>query len=203
MPVGRPPGPAPDTIDRLVPAVLACLREHGPEGTTISRIARASGLSRATIYTHFADRDAVLRYAMEDAALALSRRISRQLSGITDVGERIVEFVVVARHEFDADPVTAHMVEVGLLPRRERDGVMSVRVLDLLRPHVSGLAAPGAPAAELDELAETIARFVVSVLTYRSASTETDDQLRGYLRRRMLPALGLRTAHDAALGGER
>ena len=43
----------------------------------------------------------------------------------------------------------------------------------------------------LDEVTETMVRFLLSVLNYRSENTRDDERLRAYLRRTMLPALGL------------
>ena len=46
-------------------------------------------------------------------------------------------------------------------------------------------------------------RFLLSVLTYSSENTSTDERLRGYLRRTLVPALGLTSSLPAELNGAR
>ena len=59
----------------------------------------------------------------------------------------------------------------------------------------------GEPEAleRLDEIIETLVRFLLSVLSYSSENTRDDDRLRAYLRRTMLPALGLATTDRAGV----
>jgi hypothetical protein len=58
----------------------------------------------------------------------------------------------------------------------------------------------GEPEAieRLDEIIETLVRFLLSVLSYSSENTRDDVRLRAYLRRTMVPALGLSSTIDLA-----
>jgi AcrR family transcriptional regulator len=49
----------------IVEATLGLVAEHGLQGTTVSRIASAAGLSRGALYQHFENREAVLGAALE------------------------------------------------------------------------------------------------------------------------------------------
>jgi hypothetical protein len=44
---------------------------------------------------------------------------------------------------------------------------------------------------ELDEMTETYMRFLLSLLTFESTATRSQDSLRSYLHRVLVPALGL------------
>jgi hypothetical protein len=44
---------------------------------------------------------------------------------------------------------------------------------------------------DLDEITETTVRMLLSVLQFSSPRVATDGKLRAYLRRRLLPAIGL------------
>ncbi|MBU6249217.1 MAG: TetR/AcrR family transcriptional regulator [Xanthomonadaceae bacterium] len=61
----RPPQQARSrrTHVRLLMATLKMLSEHGLDGTTIPRIAREAGVSPATVYRRFQDKQALLRAA--------------------------------------------------------------------------------------------------------------------------------------------
>lgn len=190
--VRRTRGPAADTRSRLIAGALTCLREFGRSGTTIAAVARASGLSRPTIYAHFDTLDDLIHQAVEDAAVALSARIARGLVGASTPSERIVEFVVAAHREFKADPVVALVIDMSLAPGLAAHGTISPAMYRLAREPLERLLA-GEPSAvaRVDEISETVIRNLLSVLTYSSASTSTDARLRAYLTRTMVPGLGL------------
>lgn len=63
--------------DRLLDGVGAVLAELGPAGLTVDAVARVAGLGPATVYRHFAGRDALL------AAFA-AERSPRRLAGMLD-----------------------------------------------------------------------------------------------------------------------
>lgn len=188
----RSRGPAASTRTRALEGTLACLRESGREGTTISAISRASGLSRPTLYAHFENLETLIHQTVEDAAVQLSRTIGRETSKADTPGAALVEFVVSAHREFRADPVVGLIVEMTLDPRITGHGELSEAMFRFTGAALSRLLGPEHPdLARLDELSETLNRFLMSVLTYSSPNTATDAKLRGYLTRTMIPALGL------------
>lgn len=56
-----------ETSERIQEAALALLRRGGPDAVTIEAIAAESGVAKTTIYRRHADREAVLRAALEAA----------------------------------------------------------------------------------------------------------------------------------------
>ena len=185
-------GPAAETRDRLIRGTLDSLREHGKAGTTIASISRASGLSRPTIYAHFKTLEDLIHQAVEDAAVELSERIRRSIGRAETPSEALVEFVVAAHREFRADPVVAMVVEMSLLPGLAERGTISPQMIGLTREPVRATIRNDREAmARLDEIVETLLRFLLSVLTYSSVNTRSDSALRKYLRRTLVPALGL------------
>ena len=193
----RTRGPAADTRERLLSGTLACLREFGVEGTTIAAVSRVSGLSRPTIYAHFHTLDELVHRAVENAAVDLSARIVAGLADTHSPGDAMVEFVVAAHREFKADPVVALVVDMSVDPGLAGHGEISPAMFQLTRRPVRAMLAGETQALErLDEIIETLVRFLLSVLADSSENTRDDDRLRAYLRRAMLPALGL--THDLA-----
>lgn len=199
----RTRGPAADTRDRLLAGTLECLRDGGVERTTIAAVSRASGLSRPTIYAHFDTLDDLIHEAVQDAAVALSKKLGRELANVEQPGDRLVEFVVAAHREFKADPVVGLLMEVTVAPGLSHHGTIPAAVFELSRGPVSAVLRDDPEALErLDDIIETTMRFLLSVLTYSSENTSTDERLRSYLRRALLPALGL-SSRPAELNGAR
>ena len=197
--VQRTRGPAADTRERLLSGTLACLRQFGVEGTTIAAVSRESGLSRPTIYAHFNTLEELIHRAVEGAAVELSARIADGLTGAASPADAMVEFVVTAHREFKADPVVALVVDMSLDPGLAGHGEISPAMFRLTRGPMRAMLAGETEALEhLDDIIETLVRFLLSVLSYSSDNTRDDDRLRAYLRRSMVPALGLLSTSDLA-----
>ena len=197
--VQRTRGPAADTRERLLSGTLACLRRFGVEGTTIAAVSRESGLSRPTIYAHFNTLEELIHRAVEGAAVELSARIADGLTGAASPADAMVEFVVTAHREFKADPVVALVVDMSLDPGLAGHGEISPAMFRLTRGPMRAMLAGETEALEhLDDIIETLVRFLLSVLSYSSDNTRDDDRLRAYLRRSMVPALGLSSTSDLA-----
>lgn len=185
-------GPAPQTRGRIVEATLHCLREGGVAGTSISAIARRSGISRPTIYAHFVDLDEVVHAAVEQAALELTARIARDVRGAGTPAAAIVEFIVAAHREFRADPVAVMVGDIGTRPGLVDTGTISRPMLDLAGAFMHPVLAHDPDlVARQDEIVEISVRFLLSVLTYSSERTRTDARLRAFLERTLVPALGI------------
>lgn len=58
-----------ETRERLLVAAVACFRDGGPTGVTMSAVAEAAGVNRTTVHRHFATRDALL-WAVSDRLVA-------------------------------------------------------------------------------------------------------------------------------------
>lgn len=78
------------TRSALLDAALACLVEHGYEGTTTGRVCERAGVSRGAHQHHFGTRQALVAAALEELALRRLDEIRRELEGLPD-GEVRVE----------------------------------------------------------------------------------------------------------------
>lgn len=66
-----PPRNAADARDRLLQSAERCYATYGPSRTKMTHIAREAGIHRTTLYTYFADRDAVLAASFSRAVNAV------------------------------------------------------------------------------------------------------------------------------------
>lgn len=67
----------PERRKRIIEATIDVVAEHGVQGATTARIARASGVSEKTLYSHFASRRDIL-VATLDAVFERATRILRE-----------------------------------------------------------------------------------------------------------------------------
>jgi AcrR family transcriptional regulator len=176
--------------EKIIDATVTCIRRHGLERTSISAIATIAGVSRPTVYAYFDTREALVSVALEQAGASIAERVvaaARRRS--RTAGDFAVEVLVAARREFRAEPALHPISRAPADPWATNQALseVSLRVAgNILKPITSY-----DPALEdrLDEISETLVRWLLSLLMYDSDRTSTDTRLRAYLRRCVVPAI--------------
>lgn len=179
------------TRTRVLEGALACIRRSGSTRLTFTEVAAAAGLARQTVHAHFADREDLLHATVAHAAVRLTAEVARAVEPIEDVGDALVEVVVAFHEAARSDVALAQVIAMTLHPRVAEHGTLSAEAMRLTRGFLRPRLAGTPDADRLDEVAEVLLRFLLSVLGYASASTETPDRLRAFLHRSLVPALGL------------
>jgi AcrR family transcriptional regulator len=77
------------TRGALLDAALACLVEHGYEGTTTGRVCERAGVSRGAHQHHFGTRQALVAAALDELALRRLDEIRGELASLPPGAERI------------------------------------------------------------------------------------------------------------------
>jgi AcrR family transcriptional regulator len=77
------------TRGALLDAALACLVEHGYEGTTTGLVCERAGVSRGAHQHHFGTRPALVAAALEELAMRRGEDIRRELASLPQGDERI------------------------------------------------------------------------------------------------------------------
>lgn len=182
-----------DVHTRIVDAAIQRLATAGYDGLSISSVSRLSGLSRPTIYAHFGGLDQLVAEALEAAAVrVISRVIERAREEATTAADYVVEVMIAARAEFRSSPALAPIA----FPERGSilfDGdAVGPRALELSRSFLLPLVEfqPDLEP-ELDEIAETCLRWLVSLVLFESARSRSDAQLRTYLHRHLISGLNV------------
>jgi AcrR family transcriptional regulator len=178
----------PSTRERIVDAAVDCLVRLGWEKTTISEVAGQAGVSRPTVYAHFRSKDDLFVEVAGRAAQRISERVVAAAEATATSGaEFVVETVVTTLREYRGDPSASL---VGLVRPGQALAAESVEVVrSLLAPLVRWEPQL---ADDLDEVAETVMRFVVSLMVDDGSRHRTDADLRSYLHRRLVPALHIK-----------
>jgi AcrR family transcriptional regulator len=77
------------TRSALLDAALACLVEHGYEGTTTGRVCERAGVSRGAHQHHFGTRQALVAAALDELAMRRGEDIRREVAALPHDDERI------------------------------------------------------------------------------------------------------------------
>lgn len=176
---------------RLVEAAGHCIARNGFAATSLGAIATEAGVSRQTVYRYFAGRDELVGTTMFAAAEGVRATIQRAIRDLTDPADMIVETLVLGLSEMRTNPVLLAIWDSSRL-----DGSM---VASLTKP--TGIAwtretltpaieAAGWTQAETDPEIELILRIFLSLVVC-PLPERTDDELRAFLYRHLIPGLRL------------
>jgi len=120
--------------DATLDATAALVAEHGPLSVTMSRIARETGIGRATLYKYFSDVEEILLAWHERHVDGHLERLAEARDGAGDAGERVDAVLgayALISHEHHGVELGAHLAE--LLHRGEHAGRARQRLDDLVR----------------------------------------------------------------------
>ncbi|GAA3392691.1 TetR/AcrR family transcriptional regulator [Cryptosporangium minutisporangium] len=185
--------PTTETIsarDKIVDATLSCIRQYGIERTSISAVAACAGVSRPTVYAYFPTRDAMVAAAMERSGAAVaSRVVASARRRARTAGEFAVEALVVARREFRKEPAFYPISHARTDPWAT-DQRLTEESLALTRSILEPIVDYDPRLApHLDEITETLVRWLLSLLMYDTKRTSNEARLRAYLRRMVEPMI--------------
>jgi AcrR family transcriptional regulator len=75
------------TRRRLKEAATAEFAEHGPDGTTMARIADRAGINKERLYKYFGDKQALFETVLTDELDKLAASVAPAPAGFEDIGE--------------------------------------------------------------------------------------------------------------------
>jgi AcrR family transcriptional regulator len=76
-----------ETRRRLKEAATAEFAAHGPDGTTMTRIAERAGLNKERLYKYFGDKRALFETVLTDELDKLAAAVARTGADLEDIGE--------------------------------------------------------------------------------------------------------------------
>lgn len=180
--------------DALADAALRCIARWGLAKTTLEDVAREAGQSRATVYRAFpgGGKDALFAALADRELTRLTDAVGEAIGATDDVEDAVVTAVTVVARHLEGHGAFRFLLahEPGLvLPH------LAFHELDLLLARVRAVGGPMLarflPSREAAELAEWIARFVVSHLCSPAAGVQLTDEasVRRLVRAFVLPGL--------------
>ncbi|MFW0795451.1 TetR/AcrR family transcriptional regulator [Gordonia sp. CPCC 205515] len=195
---------------RLLDATEKLLADKGIRSTTMQEVAETAGVSRAWLYRHFPDKPTLIGAAIVRLNESFWADAVTELDGIEGFDRQIASGVRIGRGAYD-DP-GALLMRLRTTEPEDFDACAGVGVSGLVpdlaafwRPYVDAAAERGEihPDHDLAEVAEWVARVLISLGTVPSDTIDPDDadQVLRHVRRYVMPGLRAAPAGDASPAG--
>ena len=181
--------------ERLLDAAEGCLEQFGPQKTSMEDVARAAGMSRATVYRYFENRDALLLGVASRQASSLAADAISYLAQFNTISDWLVEGLLFTLRELPSRPVFASLV-TSLDSHASGNlflgstGLVQIGV-NVLRPMFANAKEQGLLRDDVDP--EMLVEWLLRVLwTYLNAPSQvaTDEEgMRKLFRMMLIPAV--------------
>jgi AcrR family transcriptional regulator len=181
--------------ERLLDAAEGCLEQFGPEKTSMEDVARAAGMSRATVYRYFENRDALLLGVASRQASSLAAEAINYLAQFNTISDWLVEGLLFTLREMPNRPVFASLV-TSLDSRSSGSlllgstGLVQIGV-NVLRPMFGNAQAQGLLRDGIDPemLVEWLLRMLWTYLNAPSQVATDEEGMRKLFRMMLIPAV--------------
>jgi AcrR family transcriptional regulator len=191
------PGPGAESRDRVLAGAYECVARFGMAKTTVDDVAKASGVSRATIYRLFpGGRDQLLR---ETVGWEMNRFFARLAEAVDDAPDfaTLVEQALIFAHRAVNDHEVLQKVLVTepdvLLPLMTIEQHRVLRYITAyLRPPLQREADAGRlrPDLDLEAAADFVARMALSIMASPGSVDLSDpEQVRELVRNELLAGI--------------
>ncbi len=177
--------------ERLLDAAARCVARDGLPATGIAAVALEAGVSRPTVYRYFADRRALVEATLLRAGSRLTGRLAAHLKRFGDPGRQAIEAMLFALREMRRDPILCQVWNSTALDAAALEATTGAEAVAWSREALAELVAnAGWSDAEADEAIELMLRLLLALMT-APEPRRSPAALRAFLRRRLLPGLGL------------
>jgi len=181
--------------ERLLDAAEGCLEQFGPQKTSMEDVARAGGMSRATVYRYFENRDALLLGVASRQASNLASEAISYLSQFNTISDWLVEGLLFTLRELPQRPVFASLV-TSLDSRSSGSlllgstGLIQIGV-NVLSPMFANAQEQGLLRDDIDPemLIEWLLRMLWTYLNAPSQVATDEEGMRRLFRMMLIPAV--------------
>lgn len=201
MPVSTATAAVPDDTkskpvrERLLDAAEGCLEQFGPQKTSMEDVARAAGMSRATVYRYFENRDALLLGVASRQASSLATEAMAFLPQFNTISDWLVEGCLFTLREIPKRPVFASLVTSLDSSAASKlllgsSGMIQIGV-NVLRPMFANARQQGLlrDGVDIDMLIEWLLRVLWTYLNAPSQVATDEDSMRKLFHMMIIPAV--------------
>ncbi|MDI2128617.1 TetR/AcrR family transcriptional regulator [Yinghuangia seranimata] len=178
-----------ETRDRIVAAATDCIRRWGIRRVSMNDVAQQAGVSRRTVYLHFADREALVLEVLTRISELTVAAVEPLVRSRPTLAEQVAEAAV---HVHALGPAELQL-GLGYRPGESEDATLLLAHSDramsawqgFWRPLVDEARDRGEVRAGLDadRAAEWIMRVIISLVTVPARTFDPDDpdQVRAFV----------------------
>jgi AcrR family transcriptional regulator len=179
---------------QIVDAAIRCIERWGMERVTMNDIAYEARLARSTVYSYYKNREEVVKAALLLSAYSFGEKLYAHISQLRTAEERLVEAVVYSLQSIPDEPFLAIISDKALTDMVREKTLTSPEGVDMGTMLFKTIFQDDSYSLEeLKEISEFSIRFLLSLLLLESPQNRSEKELRGFIARRLLPAIGLTT----------
>jgi AcrR family transcriptional regulator len=187
---GDRPDPA-AARERLLEVAPGCIERNGIPATGIAHVAQEAGVSRPTVYRYFKDREELIRSVLLQAGLRLANEVQEQIRAFDDPGDKVVEATLFTLRAIRENAVLREVWQPAMFDAYLLQGFTQPASIMFTRVALSEIIeSTGWDEDEATEAMEFMLRMILSLLA-APEPVRSEVELRHFLRRRLVPALGL------------
>jgi len=184
-----------DVGDRLLDAAESCLERYGASKTSMEDVAKTAGLSRATVYRYFENRDALLLGVASRQASNLATEALGYLRQFDNMADWLVEGLLYTLREIPKRPAFASLAMSLDTSSASRLFLGSTGMIEIganvLSPMFATAKAQGLirEDVEVDMLIEWLLRVLWTYLNVPSQVATDEEGMRKLFRMMLIPAV--------------
>lgn len=177
--------------ERLLEVAAQCIARNGIAATGIAHVAHEAGVSRPTVYRYFKDRQELIRSVLLQAGLRMANEVREHVQTVESTGEKVVEATLFTLQAIRENPVLRQVWQPALFDAKVLQGFTQPASIMFTRVALSDIIeSAGWDDAEANEGMELMLRIILSLLA-SPEPVRSEQELRRFLLRRLVPALGL------------
>ena len=180
------------TQQQIVDAAIRCITRWGIERITMNDIAYEARLARSTVYSYYKSREEVIKSALILSAYSFGEKLFEQINHYETAEERLIEAVIYTLQAVPNEPFLAIISETALTDLVREETLTNPVGVDMGTVLFGSIFQDDSYSLEeLKEISEFSIRFLLSLLLVESPQERNEKDLRGFVARRLLPAVGL------------
>lgn len=180
---------------QILDATVLCVKRWGIERFTINDVMREANVARSTIYKYYQSKEEIIRHALLQSAYQFGEKLFIYIGDFDTAEERMIESMLYAFKSLPEEPSLALISDATFAEILREHMLTTEAGVDIASALMTVILQDDSYSKEeLQEVSETVMRMMLSMLTLHSPSPRTDDQMRGYIARRLLPSVGLKVS---------
>jgi AcrR family transcriptional regulator len=180
------------TQRQILDAAISCVTQWGIERVTLNDIAYEARVARSTVYSYYKTRDDVIRAALMSSAKSFGEKLFEHICQFDTAAERTLEAVLYSLQKFPDEPALSLLSDNALTGMVREHSLTAGGGMDMGSALFQVILQDDSYAQEeLEEISEFSIRFMLSLLTMHSPRERSEEELRGFIARRLLPSIGL------------